>query len=317
MSSLPPQELPLYQAVMSMPSNKGITFFSLCLLIILCVSANSFVVAGTPLSSCWRRQCGLGLPRRSNNRNNFLHCPSIRCGGGTEDDGDINNKSKQRMILSPYSITTWYMNQLDTHELRTKFVSSAILALVGDVCAQKIVTHYVNPIEAATAKLDKRRMLAMFIDGLVCTGPLLHYVYEFYEWILPTHDNNVIVDTKDGDTSSGLITAKENPSSARKRFLNATLHVLFDNFIMAFVYIAVIMITTGLLEGRQSTIVHELKHDLIPSLKVSWRVSILGYIPAQLLSFHFLPIKLRVLAVNILDVIWVTAISYVTHRNRH
>ena len=86
---------------------------------------------------------------------------------------------------------------------------------------------------------------------------------------------------------------------------------------MAFVYIAIIMITTGLLEGRQSTIIHELKHDLIPALKVSWRVSILGYIPAQLLSFHFLPIKLRVLAVNILDVIWVTAISYVTHRNRH
>ena len=295
----------MVSAVMFVPSNTGITFYSLFILIILCVSV-----------SCWKMQCGLGLPRRSNNRN-IIHCPSIRCGGGTADESDISNKSKQRMILSPYSITTWYMKQLDTHELRTKFASSAILALVGDVCAQKVVTHYMNPIEAATAKLDKRRMMAMFIDGLVCTGPLLHYVYECYEWMLPTHDNNVIVNTKDDATSSIQITAKENPSSARKRFLNATIQVLFDNFIMAVIYISLIMITTGILEGRQSSIVHELKHDLIPALKVSWRVSILGYIPAQLLSFHFLPIKLRVLAVNILDVIWVTAISYATHRNRH
>jgi len=29
-----------------------------------------------------------------------------------------------------------------------------------------------------------------------------------------------------------------------------------------------------------------------------------------------LPMKLRVLAVNVLDVIWVTVMSYVTHRNR-
>jgi len=33
----------------------------------------------------------------------------------------------------------------------------------------------------ALLKLDKRRMIALFIDGLIVEGSLLHYVYEFYE----------------------------------------------------------------------------------------------------------------------------------------
>jgi hypothetical protein len=77
------------------------------------------------------------------------------------------------------------------------------------------------------------------------------------------------------------------------------------------------MVFTGILEGRASLIKHELMNDLIPAVKVSWRVSAMGYAPMQFLSFHYLPRKLRVLAVNSLDVVWVTVMSYVTHRNRH
>lgn len=39
----------------------------------------------------------------------------------------------------------------------------------------------------------------------------------------------------------------------------------------------------------------------------------MGYVPVQLSLFLYLPQKLRVLAVNFLDVIWVTVMSYVTH----
>jgi hypothetical protein len=77
------------------------------------------------------------------------------------------------------------------------------------------------------------------------------------------------------------------------------------------------MVFTGILEGRASLIKHELMNDLVPAIKVSWRVSAMGYAPMQFLSFHYLPRKLRVLAVNSLDVVWVTVMSYVTHRNRH
>jgi len=78
------------------------------------------------------------------------------------------------------------------------------------------------------------------------------------------------------------------------------------------------MITTGILEGRHlASVPHALKPNLLPTVKVSWKASFLGIAPLQLLSFHFLPMKLRVLAANLLDMIWVTMISFVTHRDRH
>ncbi|KAL3811399.1 hypothetical protein ACHAXA_000478 [Cyclostephanos tholiformis] len=225
-----------------------------------------------------------------------------------EDGKDDEMKSilGENVRISPTTaIATWYMNQMNSHELRTKFISSGVLAVVGDVCAQA-AGHYMS-VEPAkdVISLDRQRMIAMFVDGLICTGPLLHYVYEMYEWILPTH----------GDSEDGQ--ADKSPSRERKKLLAALAHVLFDNFVMCIVYITVLMIATGIMEGKMCFIPHELRHDLIPAVKVSWKVSAMGYAPMQFLSFHFLPRKLRVLAVNSLDVVWVTVMSYVTHRNRH
>ncbi|KAL9182812.1 hypothetical protein ACHAXT_004091 [Thalassiosira profunda] len=198
------------------------------------------------------------------------------------------------------------MQQLETHELTTKFVSSGVLSFVGDFFAQKI-EHRMQAKEQIiggvfAAALDKRRLVAMFVDGLICTGPLLHYIYEMYERILPTQT---------------YVGQMEDESAARRRLLATLAHVLFDNFIMVFFYVGVLMVSTAMMEGRTSAIPQELRHDLLPAVKVSWKVSIGGYIPLQLLSFHYLPRKLRVLAVNVLDVVWVTVMSYMTHRNRH
>ncbi|KAL7527864.1 hypothetical protein ACHAXR_002171 [Thalassiosira sp. AJA248-18] len=258
-------------------------------------------------------------------------CMTIRCGGGANNQGTANNHNNDdshdvaiatinvtnRISIIISSIAKWYMNQLERHELRTKFMSSGILALVGDVAAQKFA-HYMTTVNTISSSgLDKRRMMALFIDGMVITGPLLHYVYEFYERVLPTHDNSNNSTNDNHHQSSAASSAEANRQN--NRFLiPALIHVLFDNFIMVSVYIAVLMVTTGLLEGRHYAFIpHELKHNLVPAILVSWRVSIMGFVPMQLLAFHYLPMKLRVLAVNVLDVIWVTVMSYVTHRNRH
>jgi hypothetical protein len=224
-------------------------------------------------------------------------------------DGEMKSILGENVRISTTSaIAGWYMNQMNSHELRTKFISSGVLAVVGDVCAQA-AGHYMSADPAKDViSLDRQRMIAMFVDGLICTGPLLHYVYEMYEWILPTHGD--AEDGKGGDMSP-------SPSRERKKLLAALAHVLFDNFVMCIVYITVLMIATGIMEGKLCFIPHELRHDLIPAVKVSWKVSAMGYAPMQFLSFHFLPRKLRVLAVNSLDVVWVTVMSYVTHRNRH
>ena len=232
---------------------------------------------------------------------------AVRSPDDLEDGKDDEMKSilGESVRISPATaIAGWYMNQMNSHELRTKFISSGVLAVLGDVCAQT-AGHYMSNDPPKEASLDKQRMVAMFVDGLICTGPLLHYVYEMYEWILPTHG-----DTEDGQNDT-------SPSKERNKLLAALAHVLFDNFVMCIVYITVLMIATGIMEGKFCFIPHELRHDLIPAVKVSWKVSALGYAPMQFLSFHFLPRKLRVLAVNTLDVVWVTVMSYVTHLNRH
>lgn len=235
----------------------------------------------------------------------------IPCGGDIDNGTDIEEDEMKSILgndlvrISPLeAIGKWYMNQINSHELRTKFISAGVLSLVGDVCAQN-ARRYLDD-SASTTWLDKQRLVAMFLEGLICTGPLLHFVYEMYERVLPTHgvmDENGEID--------------KSPSAKRKMLLASAAHVLFDNFVMCIVYIAVLMVATAIMEGKTSLIHHELSHDLIPAVKVSWKVSVMGYAPMQFLSFHFLPRKLRVLAVNSLDVVWVTVMSYVTHRNRH
>mmetsp|Transcript_21558 Transcript_21558/g.46891 ORF Transcript_21558/g.46891 Transcript_21558/m.46891 type:complete len:319 (-) Transcript_21558:39-995(-) len=318
---------------MVMPNDQFL--FCLCLLICSLLS-NAFDIAA-PNNNCWRQGVGARLDEawRSNMHGNFDNgikhqehllprqhgprrtCMSVRCGGVGADDKDIgkatNDDDNMRISTkNPASIIAkWYMNQLETRELRTKFISSAILALVGDVCAQK-VGHYMLTTKNLLPRLDKRRMMAMFADGLVCTGPLLHFVYKFYEWVLPTSSHVKSMNIMDDDQ-----TDNSSATETKRSFSAALAHVLFDNFVTVIVYVGLLMAFTGLIEGRYKSIPHELKHDLIPAVIVSWKVSILGFAPLQLMSFHFLPVKLRVLAVNVLDVIWITVMSYVTHRNRH
>lgn len=207
--------------------------------------------------------------------------------GDYEDDG----VDKRRKFLP--SLTGWYMKQMDNHEIATKCISTGILAAVGDVCAQGLGEYLVSGNPFAN-KLDKLRMVAMLCDGTIFTGPLLHFAYEMYEKVYPIYD-----------------------TEGNRRFLPTISHVLFDHFIMIVGYISLMMFSTALVEGRYKSIPHEFTHDLIPNIKTSYKASVMGLMWLQLISFYWLPIKLRVLAVNFIDIIWVVVMSFVTHLHRH
>lgn len=266
-------------------------------------------------------------------------------GGGGHGDATTTKTTKQhdntlskghttdkRLRLSS-TIAKWYMNQMEHHELRTKCVSAGILGVVGDICAQEVGRYLLmksmdgsddtGEIDMASipSGLDKQRMLAMFFDGLLTTGPLLHFVYEMYERILPIPEIPTEIENNNSNSNTNTLTKQQQQldkaSITRKRFLTALVHVSFDNFIMAVLYVFLMMVATAIFEGRYLHIPHELQHDFVPAVKASWTASLCGLAPMQLMSFHFLPMELRVLAVNVQDVIWVTVMSYVTHRNRH
>ena len=215
--------------------------------------------------------------------------------------GDCYNKNgsdeRKRKLLPSFS--SWYMNQMERHEIATKCLSTGILAAIGDICAQGIGEYLKNGNFFANG-VDKLRMMAFFVDGTLCTGPLLHYVYELYEHVYPITING-------GDK-------EKNKSSSVGR---ALVHVLFDNFVMIVAYISMMMVSTALVEGRYKSISHEFKHDLIPNIKASYKASMFGLMWLQLISFYWLPTNLRVLAVNFIDIIWVVVMSFVTHLHRH
>ncbi|KAL7457386.1 hypothetical protein ACHAWC_008955 [Mediolabrus comicus] len=227
---------------------------------------------------------------RSVNRRQMKPLYLAVSGGSCENEDDLVNV-KRRSILP--SMMSWYMSNMEKHELATKCLSTGCLAMFGDVCAQGIGQYLANGNPFAN-KLDKLRMIAMFADGTLCTGPLLHYAYELYEKVWPIYD-----------------------SDGNRRLLPTLAHVLFDNFIMIVAYISLMMFSTALVEGRYQGIPHEFTHDLIPNIKTSYKASVFGLMWIQLISFYWLPVKLRVLAVNVIDIVWVIVMSFVTHLNRH
>jgi hypothetical protein len=226
---------------------------------------------------------------RSVNRRQMKPLYLAVSGGAGENEDDLVNVKRRRIP----SMMSWYMSNMEKHELATKCLSTGCLAMFGDVCAQGIGQYLANGNPFAN-KLDKLRMIAMFADGTLCTGPLLHYAYELYEKVWPIYD-----------------------SDGNRRLLPTLAHVLFDNFIMIVAYISLMMFSTALVEGRYRGIPHEFSHDLIPNIKTSYKASVFGLMWIQLISFYWLPVKLRVLAVNVIDIVWVIVMSFVTHLNRH
>jgi hypothetical protein len=80
-------------------------------------------------------------------------------------------------------------------------------------------------------------MVAMFVDGLVCTGPLLHYVYELYEYVLPTGGgghggSNTCEDGGGNLLPTGTNNNNDNGNNKRGPMFAALVQVLFANFIM-------------------------------------------------------------------------------------
>ena len=206
-----------------------------------------------------------------------------------EDDSSPSSRLRRTSSSSLSALSSWYSSALERHELPTKCASSGVLAAVGDVVAQLVTAEYGNSIPTKAAfRLDKRRTLAMFADGLVVTAPLLHYVYGLYERIAPTEER------REGDDES----ASSAPFGRMGRARAVAIHILLDNFVMVYLYVALMMAVTSLLEGRILTIIPEMKEGYFLAVRASMKVSLLGYAPVEFMSFYSLPRNLRVLAVS-------------------
>jgi Mpv17 / PMP22 family len=193
----------------------------------------------------------------------------------------------------------WYMAQLTSNPIATKSVTAGVIGAVGDYMAQGLDRLLESKSAKSNAersfefRYDARRGLSCLLYGLLISGPLMHLAYDLFESILP-------VSTGAG-AGSGLA---------------AISHVLADSIFLDSLFVATTFIVTGVMEGyNRRQIGSQLKSDYLPTLKASW-VTSLGLLPIEFLCFRYLPVSLRVMAVNFIDVIWDTVISFMAHRSR-
>lgn len=197
------------------------------------------------------------------------------------------------------TMITWYMTRLNENPIFTKSISAGLIAAVADYVAQWL-EHLMRRTEEMSVdqtslfgvcsiygRYSRRRGISTLVDGLLISGPLMHFAYEFMESILPI--------------ATGAA---------------AMVHVLADSVFIDSILVASRFFTTGLMEGLSlQHLLPQFRTVYIPSLKASWVTSLLMS-PLQFSCFRFLPLSVRVLSVNILDVIWDAVISFMTHRSR-
>eukprot|EP00578_Thalassiosira_sp_NH16_P031537 CAMPEP_0181080978 /NCGR_PEP_ID=MMETSP1071-20121207/2859_1 /TAXON_ID=35127 /ORGANISM="Thalassiosira sp., Strain NH16" /LENGTH=389 /DNA_ID=CAMNT_0023162499 /DNA_START=173 /DNA_END=1342 /DNA_ORIENTATION=- len=245
--------------------------------------------------------------------------------------------SSLRFVLASFS--SWYLTRLEAAPLLTKCITGGIIALCGDYGAQwfeharrrskrperkpssEIAAMSLHAGDDGSVSkrerqrrsndnnafsmrktYDVRRGLARFLECLLISSPLMHYGYDLFESILP-----VVVET--GGAAMG------GASSNLYRSFAALTHVLADGIFLDGIFVFTGILATGLFEGRYrspSEALLNLRNAYLPTLKASVMTSG-ALIPLQFLSFRFLPVQLRVLSVNAVDLIWTGVVSFASH----
>ena len=231
-----------------------------------------------------------------------------------------------------------YLSMLGAHPLPTKCVTGGVIALVGDYLAQwfeyssssssrrRRASSSSSPppssSEYASSPGDgcpdddrsrraprgpnvgplsihgtyvARRGVARFLECLLISSPLMHVGYDFFERVMPI-------------SSSGVA------STGMYRSLAALSHAVADSVFLDGIFVCTGIVATGLFEG------HSLRRRVLPNLKALYlptlRASVVtssALMPLQFLSFRFLPVQLRVLSVNAVDLVWTAVVSFVSH----
>jgi len=195
-------------------------------------------------------------------------------------------------VISQWS--NWYVGILEAFPLVTKACSAAIIGFLGDTCAQQFEERTRVKREGPTAspiKYDVRRGLSIVADGLFVTGPILHFVYDFLENLIPVSGSSL-------------------PPS-----LAALSQVLLDDIFVDSLFVATTFIFTGITEGYGRKTLSQFKTDFVPTVKAGWAASLL-LMPLEFTCFRFLPVSFRVLGMNFVDIVWDGVLSFQVHKNR-
>ena len=195
---------------------------------------------------------------------------------------------------------TWYLSALEAAPLVTKCVSGALLGIIGDYGAQWFESkklhelrrqHHISTTTSSSWKYDYQRGRGIMMESFLISCPLQHYGYDLFERMLPI----------------------EGGSEFYMSFA-AFLHVFFDCVVLDGIFVATGILFGGVFEG------HNLMKYVLPNLRNTYfsalraaMITDLSFAPVEFLAFRFLPLPLRVLSVNAVDLVWNGVVSYAFH----
>ncbi|KAG6498892.1 hypothetical protein ZIOFF_038642 [Zingiber officinale] len=173
--------------------------------------------------------------------------------------------------MSEIVLVAWqrYLRQLQLHPLRTKAITSGILAGCSDAIAQKI---------SGVKKLQLRRLLLLMLYGFIYAGPFGHFLHKLMEKIFKGKKGNETVAKK-------VILEQLTTSPWNNMFFMAYYGlVVEDELSQAFTCFAS--------AGRSFSLVSKKIRNDYPSIQLTaWKFwPIVGWI-----NYQYMPLQLRVL----------------------
>eukprot|EP00301_Raphidiophrys_heterophryoidea_P009248 c13612_g1_i1.p1 GENE.c13612_g1_i1~~c13612_g1_i1.p1 ORF type:complete len:470 (-),score=85.78 c13612_g1_i1:93-1502(-) len=197
-----------------------------------------------------------------------------------------NKFSKIYTLLQPISL---YSNALETHPLLTKFVTSSILFSIGDLLAQfslfcpsilSCPPSFLQFFLSSPAPLAHNIDVAIFggVSGIAC-----HYWFSFLQ----------------------------NKFSAPS-LLSVLMMVALDQICYSPISTCVFFLWTSFMQ--RASVSHALEvafQNVVPTLQLNWLV----WPFIQIVNFWIVPLRLRVLVVNVMCVVWSAVLSATTSTN--
>ncbi|XP_067910940.1 peroxisomal membrane protein 2 [Heterodontus francisci] len=159
-----------------------------------------------------------------------------------------------------------YLFLLKKYPILTKSITSGILSGLGNILSQIVERrgkgqntkslHFLGPVRFG-------------VFGLVFTGPLSHYFYQYLDKLIPS---NV-------------------PYSQIKR-------ILLDRLMFAPAFLALFFVVINLLEGKE--LKDKMQTGYWTALKMNWKV----WTIFQYININYVPAQFRVLFANLVALFW-------------
>jgi len=176
-----------------------------------------------------------------------------------------------------------YRREINLHPIRTKALTTALIASIGDIVAQSL----------SPTAFSLRRLVGVLTDGLLIAGPFMAFSYDKLETTFPSQHKQGIA-----------------------KSIAALKMMLVSCFIIDTFFVLEMTTVSYILEGLPlAHLLAHLRADFPTTLRAGTAAT-LALCPADFLVWRYLPPKARQMGMNMIDLVWTAVISYFAHRNR-